>query len=155
MFQKGLCKINKWYEQNKDEAKRRSKEIRLANPERYKAYGRESYHRRKNDPVSRQKNLWKHAKHRASVKNLPFTITIEDIVIPDVCPIMGVALGAVGSGPYSASLDRIIPELGYTKENIRVISLLANQMKWNASPEELEIFCRGMLKALGKESQAA
>ena len=115
-----------------------------------RAWSRASYHRRKNDPVARQKNLWKHAKHRAIVKGLPFEITPEDIEIPEICPVMGKSLGAVGSGAYAPSLDRIIPEKGYVKENIRVISLLANQMKWNASPEELEIFCRGMLKILGK-----
>lgn len=139
-----------WYERNKEEAKRRSKEAQKANPERYRAYGRESYHRRKNDPVAKQKNLWKHAKHRASTKNLPFDITVEDIIIPEICPIMGKPLEPVGSGSYAPSLDRIIPELGYVKGNIRVISLLANQMKWNANPEELESFCIGMLKQLGK-----
>lgn len=142
-----------WYERNKEEAKRRSKEIQQANPERYRAYGRESYHRRKNDPEAKRKNLWKHAKHRAVVKELPFDITPDDIEIPEVCPIMGKPLGLVGSGAYAPSLDRIIPEAGYVKGNIRVISLLANQMKWNATPEELEIFCRGMLKALGKEGR--
>lgn len=142
--------MSSWYHRNKEEAKRRSKEIQQANPERYKAYGRESYHRRKNDPVAHQKNLWKHAKHRALTKSLPFDITPEDIIIPALCPIMSKPLGSVGSGSYAPSLDRIIPELGYVKGNIRVISLLANQMKWNATPEELEIFCRGMLKALGQ-----
>jgi hypothetical protein len=144
-----------WYERNTEEAKRRSKELQQANPERYRTYGRDSYHRRKNNPVVRAKNLWKHAKHRAITKQLPFDITPEDIVVPEICPIMGQPFGAVGSGPYAPSVDRIIPYKGYVKDNIRVISLLANQMKWNASPEELVIFCRGMLKLLGKESQAA
>jgi hypothetical protein len=66
---------------------------------------------------------------------------------------MGEEISPVGSGPFSASLDRIIPELGYIKGNVRVISLLANQMKWNATKEQLLTFCRGVL-ALEKESQA-
>ncbi len=142
--------MSTWYERNKEEAKRRSKEIRQAKPEEYKRYSRESYHRRKNDPIAKQKNLWKHAKHRSTVKNLPFNIEPEDVVIPDTCPIMDKPMGPVGSGPYAPSLDRIIPELGYIKGNIRVISLLANSMKWNATQEELESFCIGTLKQLGK-----
>jgi hypothetical protein len=81
------------------------------------------------------------------VKYLPFNILPEDIEIPIVCPIMGVP---ISKGKYAPSVDRIIPELGYVKGNIRVISLLANQMKWNSTPEELETFCRGMLAFLGK-----
>jgi hypothetical protein len=146
--------LSTWYERNKEEAKRRSKEIRLSKPDEYKKYSRDSYHRRKNDPLARQKNLWKHAKARAAKKNLPFNIEVEDVLIPDICPIMKEPITPVGSGPFSASLDRIVPELGYIKGNIRVISLLANQMKWNATREQLLTFCKGVL-ALEKESQAA
>lgn len=38
----------------------------------------------------------------------------------------------------SPSIDRIIPELGYTKGNIRVISNRANLLKSNATIEELQ-----------------
>jgi len=144
-------KKNTWYYRNKEEQLRRNKVARDLDPERINKYGRESYHRNKNLPENIKKNLWKHAKHRSVVKQLPFDIEIDDIIIPEVCPIMGKPITGVGSGSYAASVDRIIPELGYVKGNIRVISLLANQMKWNATPEELEVFCRGMLKALGKE----
>jgi hypothetical protein len=42
----------------------------------------------------------------------------------------------------SPSLDRIIPELGYVKGNIMVISHKANTIKSNANIEELEkVFC--------------
>lgn len=143
--------MSTWYERNKELQKELNRKRYLENPERERAYRREHYHKSKNNPDKIAKMLWKHAKHRAAIKSLPFTIVVEDIVIPQVCPIMDKAITGVGSGAYAASIDRIIPELGYTKENIRVISLLANQMKWNASPEELEFFCRGMLKFLGKE----
>lgn len=39
--------------------------------------------------------------------------------------------------PDSPSLDRIKPELGYVKGNIRVISFKANSIKNDASIEEL------------------
>lgn len=137
-----------WYDRNKDEQIRKNRERYQENPERERKYRRDHYHKTKNQPEKIAQMLWKHAKHRAVVKQLPFDITPQDIVIPELCPIMGKPITAVGSGSYAASVDRIIPELGYVKENIRVISLLANQMKWNATPEELEVFCRGMLKSL-------
>lgn len=143
-----------WYERNKEEQYRRNKESKEKDPEKWKKWARDSYHRRKNDPLARQKNLWKHAKTRAVKKNIPFSIEINDVIIPDICPIMGEPFAAVGDGPFSASLDRIIPELGYVKGNVRVISLLANQMKWNATKEQLLTFCKGVL-ALEKESQTA
>lgn len=145
--------MSTWYERNTEEAKRRSKEIRLSKPEEYKKYSRDSYHRRKNDTLARQKNLWKHAKARSVKKNLPFNIELTDVIIPEICPIMKELIASVGSGPFSASLDRIVPELGYVKGNVRVISLLANQMKWNATREQLLTFCKGVL-SLEKESQA-
>jgi hypothetical protein len=139
-----------WYQNNKESQQQKNRERYALDPERERAYRRESYHKNKNKPEKVKYGLWKHAKHRAVSKGLPFDITLDDIVIPDVCPIMKQPITGVGSGSYAASIDRIIPELGYVKDNIRVISLLANQMKWNASPEELESFCRGMLMDLGK-----
>lgn len=41
---------------------------------------------------------------------------------------------------------KIIPSKGYVKDNIQVLSLLANQMKSNATPEELVKFSKNVLK---------
>ena len=88
-----------------------------------------------------QKVLLFHSKTRAKKKGLPFTLEVEDIVIPEKCPILGIKLkrgkgigGAVASSP---SLDRIIPEKGYTKGNVQVISHRANQIKSDATADEL------------------
>lgn len=82
------------------------------------------------------------AKERAKKKGLPFNITEEDLVIPDRCPVLGMTLdyGFKNTGklmPNSPSLDRRIPELGYVKGNVQVISAKANWIKSNATPEEL------------------
>jgi hypothetical protein len=83
------------------------------------------------------------ARYRAKQKGVPFDITIDDIVIPKYCPILGIKLksselGRKGNCPTSPSLDRIIPELGYVKGNVRVISQRANTLKSNATSVELE-----------------
>ena len=87
------------------------------------------------------------AKIRAKAKGLPFTITTKDIVIPDVCPVLGVPLTrpdgtSRGPGPYTPSLDRIVPELGYVPGNVRVISYRANRIRNDATIEELEAVLR-------------
>ena len=79
------------------------------------------------------------AKTRASLKNLPFDLTAEDLELPEVCPVLGIRLswGSVISNE-TPSIDRVIPELGYVKGNCNIISMKANRLKNNASKEELE-----------------
>ena len=88
--------------------------------------------------------MYSSARERAKKKNILFNIAREDIEIPEMCPILKVKLqskfGSHGGGPFSPSLDRIIPELGYVKGNVRVISLLANNMKSSANTEQLITF---------------
>jgi hypothetical protein len=41
-------------------------------------------------------------------------------------------------------LDKIIPELGYVKGNVRIISTLANTMKSNATKDQLLTFAKNI-----------
>ncbi len=86
--------------------------------------------------------MFVNARNRARRKGLPFEIELDDIEIPTHCPALGIELisgGEGGRGPNrnSPSLDRIIPELGYVKGNIVVVSYKANTMKNDATVEEL------------------
>lgn len=99
-----------------------------------------------------ERRMWSVAKQRAKRKGLPFSITPEDIVIPESCPALGIALvsgigsrGRFGGNPDSPSLDRIDPELGYVPGNVRVISNLANTMKGAATKQQLESFAKWVL----------
>lgn len=85
------------------------------------------------------KVLYDSAKRRAKMKNIPFNIEVSDIIIPQKCPIFGFDL-VIGTKDkqISPSLDRIIPEKGYVKGNIIVVSLKANTMKNNATIEEIK-----------------
>lgn len=85
------------------------------------------------------------AKSRAKQRGLPFNLTYADIVVPAHCPILGLPLKhyhgeGPGGRPDSASLDRLVPELGYVAGNVQVISHLANTMKATASIEHLRAF---------------
>lgn len=80
------------------------------------------------------------AKKRAKRDGLPFEIIESDIVVPKICPVLGIPL-QIGVGfrsENSPSLDKIIPNKGYTKDNICVISYRANRLKSDASLAELE-----------------
>jgi hypothetical protein len=77
------------------------------------------------------------ARKRAIAANIPFTITPDDIVIPKVCPVLGITLVADRHRDNKPSLDKIIQEKGYTPENIKVISFRANRLKSDATVEEI------------------
>ena len=85
--------------------------------------------------------LHKLARQRAEKLGVPFKITVEDIVIPRVCPVLGIPLmpGSLTNGPFSPTLDRLVPELGYVPGNIHVISAKANTAKNNLTLHECEL----------------
>ena len=80
------------------------------------------------------------AKARASKDGLPFSIDLNDIVVPDICPVLGISIAKNSNRcqPNSPSLDKTVPELGYVKGNVQVISHKANTIKSDATIEELE-----------------
>ena len=88
---------------------------------------------------NREKDMFQLAKHRAKTKGIPFNIEISDIIIPEICPILGLPLKTTidGNRDLSPSLDRIDNTKGYIKGNIQVISFKANNMKCTANDEEL------------------
>jgi hypothetical protein len=77
------------------------------------------------------------ARSRAKRKAIPFEISIDDIVIPDKCPVFGVAF-IRGHSKWTYSLDRVVPERGYVKGNVAVISNEANRLKSYMGLQELE-----------------
>jgi hypothetical protein len=119
---------------------------RIYTPE--EAYQRTMDRARKHTQENQVMRLWSCAKQRARKQGLPFTIRQEDIIIPAECAYLSVPLTNIsGSGrvPTNASIDRIDSNKGYTKENIQVISDLANRMKQNATAEQLICFSRSVL----------
>ena len=86
--------------------------------------------------------LFHAAKQRAKKRDIEFNITQEDIIIPETCPILGIPI-YVSEGKASdnsPTLDRIHPQKGYTKGNVRVISHRANSKKQDNTVEDFERF---------------
>lgn len=125
----------------------------LNNPKRLRRIQKKSYRKyyRKNKTMllakSRvwnrnmqyEKILWKLAKQRATALSVPFEISVDDIVVPSHCPALGITLKRQIGKPSDCSptIDRIIPVLGYTVNNIVIVSYKANAMKRNATPGEM------------------
>jgi len=135
----------------------RSKKKKLNETEEQRERGRQAARDRcaANRPLARQKTnewrakkkkqnpayfLWVAAKTRAKKQNIPFSITEQDIVIPEYCPVLGVKLDTQTKKGFcnnAASIDKTIPALGYVPGNIIIISWRANRIKYDATLEEL------------------
>lgn len=84
--------------------------------------------------------LFNQAKYRAKIKGIEFSIELEDLIIPEKCPIMNIPLFFTKGERTvnSISLDRKDNSKGYTKENTRIISWLANGRKGDLSIEQIK-----------------
>lgn len=101
-----------------------------------------------------EKFLLTSARRRARETNRPFALKLSDMVMPEICPALKKPL-TFGTGkchPFSPSVDSIRPELGYVPGNIAVISLKANSIKQNATPEELRQVADWLEKMLQSEA---
>lgn len=92
---------------------------------------------------SLEKRMLARAKGRAKEYGIEFNIELEDIIIPEICPILDIPLAKSETGtigPNSPTLDRMYNDKGYVKGNVWVISNLANSMKNSATMEQLQKF---------------
>ena len=108
------------------------------------------YKREYNKSNPEAKLLW-NSKNRAKKLGLEFSLTIDDIVIPTLCPLLEIELKS-GDGVIvdtSPSLDRIDTNKGYVKGNVWVISHKANTMKSDATIEEIEKLARNLKNKIG------
>lgn len=91
------------------------------------------------------RSMIQNAKSRAKKQGIPFTISNDDIAIPDTCPVLGIPIvWGIGQGRMndsSPSLDKIVPELGYVPGNVCVISWKANRLKSDATLSDLQAIC--------------
>lgn len=89
------------------------------------------------EAVPYEKRMYNRTKTRAKNKGIPFNLDLEDIIFPEVCPVLNKPF-IYGDIDWTYSIDRVRPELGYIKGNIIIISNRANRLKNNATADELE-----------------
>lgn len=91
--------------------------------------------RRKRRPEAHLFNI---AKQRSKKKNIEFSITVEDLKVPEVCPLLGIKLDSYSDDiDIHPSIDRIDSSKGYIKGNVWIISHRANRVKSDATADEL------------------
>jgi hypothetical protein len=95
------------------------------------------------------KSMLSRCKARAILKGLEFNLTVDDIFIPEFCPVFNVKLELnqkQGGGNNSPALDRIDNSKGYIKGNVQVISSKANRIKSDATIEEIGLVYKFLLQ---------
>jgi hypothetical protein len=145
-----------WELRNRDKVraaqKKRREKLKLEDPDKLREAQRKW---EKNNP---EKVLFQSAKGRAKKYGHEFNIDLEDIIIPEFCPLLGIKIepreGGHGPKDSSPSLDRIDNTKGYIKGNVWVVSWLANKMKATATNEQLLTFSSNIQKWLGKKKDA-
>lgn len=157
---KVAASCRKYRTAHRDERLQKQRERYAANREAERARHRENKRKRRAlEPgaLRDQYKEWRHrnlekqilrqARTRAKKHGLEFDLTVEDIFVPETCPILGIALvkpsdrkaDVHGFLPDSPSLDRIDSSRGYVRGNVWVISWRANRLKSDATLEELEL----------------
>lgn len=91
------------------------------------------------------------AKIRAKKKGVPCDINAAylESITPDACPVFGTKFKFIGNKvtrPESPSIDRLVPELGYVRGNIAVISSRANFIKSNNGSDSVYMVYKWMKK---------
>ena len=91
--------------------------------------------------AERRRSMVHRARHRAKKNGLPFSLHPDDLTIPRRCPVLGIELvtkfTSDANRDYWPSLDRIVPDLGYVRGNVIVMSYRANRIKSDATAAEL------------------
>ena len=101
------------------------------------------------------------AQRRARAAGIAFAITAADLreAAGTHCPALGTPLdysrGRMTIRDDSATVDRLVPGLGYVPGNIAVISNKANVAKGRCSPEEIFAVGRWHGKQLNKRTSEA
>ena len=117
------------YEANKELASERNKAWKAANPEKFKESQRKWLDK---NPVY---YVYRNAKRRAKELDIPFDLEFSEMGIPDRCEASGVLFN-YSTRESSPSLDRVCPSLGYTKDNVRFITMRLNRIKNDGSESE-------------------
>ncbi len=106
---------------------------------------------------SKAKKLHTAARLRATSANLKFSLPVEwvdDRLKSGACEATGIPFewpdyeaGTYNAaGPYSASIDRIDPEKGYTPDNCRLVVWIFNRAKYKWGDTDMVRLAAGILR---------
>lgn len=143
-----------WAEKNREKMRASRRAYEEANRDKirayragevYQAYKKGDAKKRYLNPtlLEKKKRILNGARYNARNRNIEFSLTVSDLIWPDVCPVLGIKLNYGGSkgrnSPDSPSLDRTDHTLGYVKGNVVVMSWRANKIKTDVTNEEARL----------------
>lgn len=133
-MERNALTFKEYYENNFSKIQKTKQKYSAKNKEKLNEQTRQWH---KENP---EKSLLLSSRTRARRKELPFNLTLDDIIIPTACPILGIPLSTIRGKrtDNTPSLDRKVPEKGYVKDNIAIVSWRANRLKNDASLGELK-----------------
>lgn len=135
---------NKSPEKRKYEKRRSKLSHRKALQARLRASGYKTNWERNAWLKDPRKRLLKKARERASMYGRECTISLEDIVVPKNCPLLGIPIfvGTRQVKNNSPTIDRKDSSKGYVPGNVWVISWRANRIKSDATLEEIKMLVK-------------
>lgn len=111
------------------------------------SYGLKHYYRNRDKKLETKRNfkirspemyILNGTRSRAKERGIDFNLELEDIIIPDACPICKIPLKfSAKRTSNTPSVDRLDNSKGYIKGNVRIISWRANRLKNNLTKEEI------------------
>lgn len=147
-----------WYANRSPEVRERARAYYAANREKLTAMMRARAAERRSEITEYGKQwlkkdrlrkpayyIYRSAKNRAKARGMEFSISRDDVVIPDFCPVLGIPIVIETARPpkdNSPSLDRIDNSLGYVPGNVRVISYRANAIKRDMTLAEARLLVK-------------
>lgn len=131
--------VRKYKQSSKGQATSKAYRNRLDVKEKQNKKASQKYH----DPITWRRYTLSSLKYRAKIRNYDFDLTLDDLNIPEFCPVFGIPLkinyGRKHLGSRDApSVDRVDNNKGYTKDNIVIMSNRANILKKDGTLEEFE-----------------
>lgn len=136
---------------NKGKDKNYFRKLRAANDSDYKEHLNSL--KRENSYKNHISIMLSNAKKRALKKGLEFNLTKEDIIIPELCPILNVPfiIGTKENYDFTPTIDRIDNSKGYIVNNIQIITNKANSMKNSADFKMLMNFANYINKNIDQD----
>lgn len=174
-IRRNRVRANKWYHANKSRALEASAryrdKMRAQDPVGWKAKNTNRSREWRNNNLERhrltQKNIYKknrirhyvsvcikRALERSTARGIKFSISSDFALAlmeeqKNTCALSGLPfLDPIMPGrpwPYSPSLDRINPLLGYVETNVRFVLHGVNSLKGNGTDEDVLIICKALL----------
>jgi hypothetical protein len=105
---------------------------------------------------------YRHPNTRNNAKNrgIPFDIDVNDLMNlwdeqRGLCALTGVQMTHKSAGIYNCSIDRIDSSKGYTIDNIQLVSVIAQILKWDNDVETLKLLMKHIRKYDGVKGMKA